>query len=277
MSNAPIALLCLVRTQIMVPLSPSKTNMLTIHPILIVFRYESSPQHHHNITLTISRRVERSSHSQATCSMSACQRHGLRVSKAVSSLTRAQWGTKDMMLKRLRTISEIPQLLREPVSRLILSRIRWMNSADISFQMLKRLRGHHNTQHRCDMALPSRKAWNGAMMWAQTRVQSVLQWTNLRITVSAPAWMTRSQSKIVKILTNIVRKENRPWVALSTHKMFNQIWQSLVTSHTILNFRKGLPKLRGIHKTRHKQPNLNLHLFLTKEQQLQLHKKAIRI
>ena len=242
MSNAPIALLCPVRTQIMVPLSPSKTNMLTIHPISIVSQYENSPRHHHNTTLTTSRRVERSSHSQATCSMSACQQHGLKVSKAASSLTRAQWGTKDMMPKRLRTILETLQLLSEPVSRLILSRIRWMNSADISSQMLRRLRGRLNTQHRCDMALPSRKAWNGAMMWAQTKVQSVFQWTNLRITVSDPAWMTRSLSVIVKILMNIVRRENRPWAVLSTHKMFNQIWLNLVTSHTILNFRKGLPK-----------------------------------
>ena len=277
MSNAPTALLCPVRTQIMVPLSPSKTNMRTIHPTSIAFRYESSPRHHHSTTLTTSRRVERSSRSQATCSMSACQRRELKVSKAASSLTRAQWGTKDMMPKRLRTILEILQLLREPVSRLNLSRTRWMNSAGTSSQMPRRLRGRLNTQHRCGMALPSRKAWNGATMWVQTKVPSVFQTINRRVTVSDPAWMTRSQSKIVKILMNTARKENRPWAAPSTHKMFNQIWQSLVTSHTILNFRKGLPKLRGIHKTRPKQPNRNLHLFLTKEQQLQLHKKAIRI
>ena len=242
MSNAPIALLYRVRTQIMVPQSPSKTNMLTILPILTVSRCESSLRHPHNTTLTTSRRVERSSLSQATCSMCACQQHGLRVSKAASSLTRAQWGTKCMMPKHLTTILEILQLLREPVSRLNLSRIKWMNNAGISSQMLRHLKDHRNTQLLCDMALPSRKAWNGAMMWAQTKAQSVSQGINLRITMSDPAWMTRSLSVIVKILKNIVRKENRPWAAPSTHKMFNQNWQNLATSHTILSSRKELPR-----------------------------------
>ena len=158
MSNAQTVLLCRVKTQIMAVLSQSKTNTRIILQILIAFQYESNHQHHHNTTSIISRQVERSSHSQVTCSMSVCQQLVQRVLRAVCSLMRVQSGTKDKMLKRLRATMESPQLQNDQAYKLITGQIKWMNNVDISFQMLRLLKGHLNTQHRCGMALPSRKA-----------------------------------------------------------------------------------------------------------------------
>ena len=53
------------------------------------FLSESSRQPHRSTTLTISRQAERSSHSQATCSMSGCQQHALKALKVACSQIRA--------------------------------------------------------------------------------------------------------------------------------------------------------------------------------------------
>ena len=157
MSNARTVLLCQVRTQIMAVLSQSKTNTRTILQILIAFQYESNLQHHHNTTSIISRQVVRSSHNQVTCLMSVCQQLAQRVLRAVYSLTRAQWGTKDNMLKHLRATMESLQLLKDQAYKLIMDQIKWMNSADTSYQMLKLLKVLHNTQHLWGMDLLLRK------------------------------------------------------------------------------------------------------------------------
>ena len=39
------------------------------------------------------------------------------------------------------------QLLKDQAYKLIMGQIKWMNSADISYQMLKLLKVLHNTQH----------------------------------------------------------------------------------------------------------------------------------
>ena len=158
MSNAQTVLLCRVKTQIMVVLSQFKTNTRIILQILIAFQYESNHQHHHNTTSIISRQVERSSHSQVTCSMSVCQQLVQRVLRAVFSLMRVQLGTKDKMLKRLRATMESTQLQKDQAYRLITGQIKWMNSVDISFQMLRLLRALHNIQHLCGTDLLLRKA-----------------------------------------------------------------------------------------------------------------------
>ena len=62
------------------------------------------------------------------------------------------------MLKHLRATMESLQLLKDQAYKLIMGQIRWMNSVDISYQMLKLLRVLHNTQLPYGTDLLLRKA-----------------------------------------------------------------------------------------------------------------------